>query len=198
MDGLSYLAPSALWSYIVGTGCISLGVVVIFLWRIRHPARIRGRYVPFAVAVSTLLIGSALLATAAYTDFERYQSQRTWTFRYVVDVHRNGTLPVRLHLPAPVDPRLAASLESSNGTSTLRYEAGGTAASVVTDVVSNVSFDVQLRYIGSEPDWTLARVSERAFSQQDQWNQNVSLELTGSGGGLVQIRLRIEVSVFCL
>jgi len=182
--------------YLAGSGCIVLGAILIALSRIRHQVRIRGEHVPFAVAASLLLVGSVIVTTAAFVDFERFQSQRTWAFRYFVEVHRNGTFPVRLHLPAPVDPQLAASLQVSNGTSTLRYESASV-ASVIVDAVGNVSFNVQLRSVGSPPNAVLTRVSQRSYSPQDQWGWNASLELEGAGSELVHVALWIAFSEFC-
>lgn len=82
-------------------------------------AIVRYRSVPqakAAVVIVALAIGlSAVVGVWAYSAYQTYVSENTWSFGYALDVRGNGTAPESLIVPIVLDESLLTGLHLSSG-----------------------------------------------------------------------------------
>lgn len=188
--------PILFWLWVA---VLVAGLLVFRRWWLGSKGRLPPQPRVFLiVSLLAILLGSASIAGAIANHLARVEQDRifmnTRIFTYYVSVNPNGTTPVRLLLPAPLDARVHSNLNQTNGTSTLKLNITGAAPSVEVLATGNVSFEIRVRFVGPRFDTTLSRVVV------SDWAANVSIQLygDGSGGSRAEASLLVEYyEYFC-
>lgn len=144
--------------YLVGVILSGAGALLLAMRGARGRAPEPRPRMLLAVTVLTLAAGVALIGAGLWIDVERAQKENTTVLSYNVSVRLNGTGSVRLVLPAPADPRFFASLNTTNGSSTLRLVHTPSETSVVLTVYGNVTFNVRSELATTVGNWNFTRL----------------------------------------
>ena len=129
--------------YLLGLVLAGIGALLLAMWAYLHrPWERRER--PLLIAgVAVLAIGVVLLGLGWWMGVQFARAENTNTLTYDLSVRMNGTGPVIVLLPAPVDARFYPALNATNGSSTLRVSVTSPDASVVVMAYGNVTFQIQ-------------------------------------------------------
>jgi len=177
--------------YLTGTVVIFVGFVALHRWVLGMTGRradaprsvLTGAFLAF-------LLGAGSVALAITLDTDQVHS-RIFAYRVAVDL--NGTEPVRLLLPAPVDVRLHAALNRGSGNSTIRIVQVDGMPLVELLAGGDVAFDVRVSVVDAPFNRTLTRTSSASNG-----TANATVELVPSGDTLeASLDLRIEFDDFC-
>ncbi len=126
-------------------------------------------------------------------DVQFAREQATNTLTYEVSVRLNGTGPVTILLPAPVDTRFYAGLNASNGSSTLRVVGTPPTTSVVVVTYGNVTFQVQTAvYPAGNDNYTWVAAPPEPFLNN---TTNASIEMDPANPGTT-VLLELHTSIY--
>lgn len=180
--------------YVVGTFGIFLGFAILHRWlkdfsslRSDRPAS------SFAAAILAFLLGSASIMVGIQFDSVQLTIENTRTFIYAVTVHPNGTVPIRLYLPAPADERVFFVLDEANGTSTLRLNRTAKTPFVEVYATRDVGFIIRTEFVGVTFNRTLHHVSLDNPSFRFTSNGTAVVELIGDGSGTATAHVRLDI-----
>lgn len=151
----------------------------------------------FIVSVAALVVGAAVIGAAIYIDTVRWTTWNTQSMTYRASVRINGTGPVTLILPAPVDARFWGALNLTNGTSSLRLTHTTADTYVVLSATADVAFDAHGEFVGSSLIWNLTHVS---FTDAGPYSvqANVTIQMSAVGVATTAfLTLDIFLGDFC-
>jgi hypothetical protein len=185
--------------YLIGTIVVLVAFATLNRW-IKGIAGLRGDAPGHGLAAAAVafLIGSATIAVGIVFDSDQIRLENTRTFVYRVVVEIDGAVSVRLLLPAPLDARLHADLNRTNGTArlTLTENAGGLSVEVVAS--ANVSFEIRHSLVGEPLNRTMSRMSPATPPEQSGvGSATIDLETSGAGMASVRVDLDVEFLEFC-
>lgn len=182
--------------YLTGGLALVIAIQLLRRWLLGAKGRLprQSRYVLVA-SIIVFVLGSAMIGAAIAIDIEQARIQNTRTFSYWVTVHPNGTVPVRLLLPAPLDERVFPALNQTVGTSTLRLNQTGAQPSVEIVATENVSFETHIEFVGDPISTELSRVSPINDILN---NASVELSSDSSGSSSALVQLSIIIGEYCV
>lgn len=144
-------------------------------------------------AVLLLAVGLILLGAGYWMDVQFAREQATNTLTYDVSIRVNGTGPVTILLPAPVDTRFYSGLNTTSGSSTLRVVGTPPAASVLVVAHGNVTLWVQVAvYPAGNDSYTRVAAPPEPFFNT---SSNASIELDAMSPGTT-VLLSLIITIF--
>ncbi len=121
----------------------------------------------------------------------------TTVLKYDVSLEMNGTWPVRIVLPAPVEPRFFSAMNVTNGSSTLRLNHTATDTNVVVTALGNVTLHVRASVPTPAVDPGFTHLNPSAQTPCYS-GCNATIELSGvPAGATVFLRLEASIGVVC-
>jgi len=138
-----------------------------------------------------------MVGAMAHVDTVRWMTWNTKSMTYRASVHLNGTGPVTLILPAPMEARFWSALNVTNGSSSLRLTHTTTDTYVVLLAAGDVAFDVHADFVGSFLNSNLTHLS---FTDGGPYSlqANVTIQMSAvDATTTASLTLDISLGGFC-
>lgn len=180
--------------YVLGALLAAAGALVIALRGGRRELPPSRRRAIFAVGIAALVLGAAAVGTGIWIDTQYYGALNTTILRYRVSLTMNGTLPVRLLLPAPSDARFYAAMNMTNGSARLRLNHTTADTSVILTAYGNVSFEVRSAVPTASVNGSFTRVRFLDVGPEGP-ESNVTIEMMTIPFGGVSVLLALDASI---
>ena len=129
--------------YAAGALLSAMGVLLLGLWLRRRGKRTPRALPVLAVGAVLVFAGVAVIGVGLQIDEQYDAGLNITSFSYRICLGMNASGPVRLLLPAPLDPRLFDAMNVTSGSASLRLNTTATGTNVVLTADGNVSFEVR-------------------------------------------------------
>ncbi len=183
--------------YLVGVLLSCVGGLVLWLRGLRGGKSIPRSWVAIAAGIVLILAGVAVVGVGISIDVQYYTGLNTTVLDYDVSVQVNESWPVRIVLPAPVEPRFFSAMNATNGSATMRLNHTATDTNVVITAFGNITFRIRTSVPTAEVNAGFTRLNP---SDQTPCYPgcNATIEVSGvPSGETVFVSLNASIGVVC-